>query len=426
MRIMLLGANGFIGRHVLTDLLAHGHEVVAVARSISGLENAFPGALFIELDLAAAVNASDWTPHLQGIDLIVNAAGLLRGPDMIAVHETMPQALYAAATRTGVRRAILLSAISARPEVRTDYAQSKLSGEAVLRSSGLAWTIMRPSLVYGDGSYGGTSLMRGMAGLPGFVPLPGDGDFSFMPIHVRDLAHALRIACEDSGFAGQTLEPVGPATMDLRILLGQYRNWLGFGQARFIAVPMPVMRLLGKIGDVIGNGPMATNSLVQMIAGNAGDSKAFERAIGFEPRSLETALRDRPAQVQDRWHARLFFLAPALKAVLVLIWVASALLGIFYGEAQADALVQALGWPGSLADPLRLGGSVLDLGVAALVILDRRARWSTLAQLALVCGYTAVIGFALPQLWLDPLGPLLKNLPILIVILVHGAIGDKR
>lgn len=426
MRIILLGASGFIGRHVLAELLAHGHEVIAVARAIGALDNGFPDARFIEMDLAKALSEPDWTPHLEGVELIINAAGLLRGSAMTAVHETMPQALYAAAACAGVKRAILLSAISARPDVPTDYARSKLDGEAALRSSGLDWTIFRPSLVYGDGSYGGTSLMRGLAGQPAFVTIPGDGDFAFTPIHVRDLAHALRIACEDHGYAGQTLEPVGPTTMTLRELLAQYRAWLGFGRARYITIPMPVMRLFGRMGDLLGNGPIATNSLVQMIAGNAGDSKAFERAIGFAPRSLETALRDRPAQMQDRWHARLFFLAPALKAVLVLMWVASALLGLFYGAAQADALVHSLGWSPSLADPLRIGGSVLDLGIAALLILDQRASWSTLAQLVMVVGYTLVIGFALPQLWLDPLGPLLKNIPIIVAILIHGAIGDKR
>lgn len=426
MRIMLLGAGGFIGRHVLSELLARGHETVAVVRKREGLAEAFPGAEFVESDLAEALHEADWSRFLQGVDLIVNAAGLLRGPAMAAVHEAMPKALYAAAASAGVRRAVLLSAISARPDVPTDYARSKLAGEAALRSSGLDWTIMRPSLVYGDGSYGGTSLMRGMAGLPVCTPIPGKGDFPFTPIHVRDLARAVRIACEDDSFAGRTLEPVGPQTMDLSEMLARYRAWLGFGRARFVSIPMPVMRLFGRLGDLLGDGPMATNSLVQMVAGNAGDSKAFARAVGFEPRSLETALRDRPAQVQDRWHARLFFLAPALKAALVLMWVASAWLGFFHGAAQADELVRSLGWPASLADPLRIGGSLIDLGIAALLILDRRARWSTLAQLAVVTGYTLVIGFALPHLWLDPLGPLLKNIPVLAAILVYGAIGDRR
>jgi hypothetical protein len=80
----------------------------------------------------------------------------------------------------------------------------------------------------------------------------------------------------------------------------------------------------------------------------------------------------------------------------------------------------------ALAEPLRIGSSLLDLCLAAFVLIDRAARRSTLAQIIVVLGYSLLLGFALPALWLDPLGPLLKNFPILILILVHGAIGDKR
>ncbi len=338
----------------------------------------------------------------------------------------MPKAFIAAAERAGVMRVVLISAISARKDVPTDYATSKLAGEAALRGSDLDWTILRPSLVYGDGSYGGTSLMRGLAGLPFVVPLPGDGSFAFTPIHVRDLARSVRMACEGGLPARQTLEPVGPETLTLRDLLRRYRAWLGFGPARFVGVPMPLMRLLARIGDMLGSGPIATNSLVQMIAGNAGDSEAFARAIGFAPQSLGAALRDRPAQVQDRWHARLFFLALLLKATLVLMWLVSAWLGLAHGEAQTEAVVRSLGLPDSSADGLRIGSSLIDIGVGAQLLLERSAARSAVVQLAVVAGYTLVIGWALPGLWLDPLGPLIKNFPVMLAIAVYGVIGDKR
>ncbi len=426
MRILVLGAGGFIGRHLLSELAGHGHAVVALVRRAAGLAEAFPGIDFIERDLARMNQAADWAPLLAGIDVVVNAAGILRGPEMQVVHVDMPRALYAAAATAGVKAAVLLSAISARPDVATDYAQSKLAGEAALCASGLGWTLLRPSLVYGDGSYGGTSLMRGLAGLPWVMPLPGAGDFAFTPIHVRDLAKTVRIACEQEQFRGRVLEPVGPETLDLRALLSRYRGWLGLGRARFLAIPMPVMRLLGRIGDLLGDGPVATNSLVQMVAGNAGDSQAFAAAIGFQPRSLGAALRDCPAQVQDRWHARLFFLAPAIRFLLALLWLASAWLGFAYGAEPTADLVAALGLPAHWAGPLQIGSSLLDIVIAGLVLSDRSARVATMAQWVTVLGYTLVIGFALPGLWLDPLGPLLKNLPILGLILVHGAIGDKR
>jgi hypothetical protein len=280
-------------------------------------------------------------------------------------------------------------------------------------------------LVYGDGSYGGTSLMRGLAALPGFVPLAGKGDFAFTPIHAADLARTVRITCEND-FSGRTLEPAGPHTLTLRELLLTYRQWLGFGHAPTMSIPLPLMTLMGRIGDHLGNGPVSTNSLVQMIAGNGGDGDAFAQAIGFQPRSLADALRGHPAQVQDRWHARLFFLAPAIKAILVLMWLCSAVLGIIYGRPTTLALVDSLGLPTSLAGPLIWGTALLDTGIAWLVLIDRAARWSTPAQIITIIGYTVVIGFALPGFWLDPLGPLMKNVPVLALVLVHGAIGNRR
>ncbi len=189
---------------------------------------------------------------------------------------------------------------------------------------------------------------------------------------------------------------------------------------------MPVMRLLGRAGDLAGSGPITTNSLEQLVAGNAGDSAGFVDAAGFQPRSLADAMRDRPAQVQDRWHARLFFLAPAIRAVLVLLWLASALLGLASSSTATEAFVEAARLPPVAADALRIGTSLLDVAIAGLVLFDRRGQLSTLAQLVTVVGYTLVLGAVMPGLWLDPLGPLLKNVPILALILVHGAIGDKR
>ncbi|WP_439815989.1 SDR family oxidoreductase [Zavarzinia sp. CC-PAN008] len=426
MHILVLGAGGFIGRHVVADLLAHGHQVTAVVRRADGLAGIWPGVRLLPLDLARAIAAADWTPHLGGIDAIVNAAGLLRGPAMPAIHVAMPRALYAAARTVGIARVVLLSAISARADVATAYARTKLEGEAELRQSGLDWTILRPSLVYGDGSYGGTSLLRGLAALPVAVPVPGRGDFPFTPIHVADLARCVRLALTAPHLVRCTLEPVGPETMSLRDLLGRYRAWLGFGDLRILPLPLAVLRAIGAVGERLGAGPVASTTLEQMRAGNAGNPTAFAQAIGFTPRALDQALRDRPAQVQDRWHARLFFLAPALKAVLVLMWLASAWLGLTQGQAATVELVTALGLPLGLVAPLQLGSSALDIVIAGLLLLDRTGRWSTPAQVIVVVGYTAVIGWALPGLWLDPLGALMKNLPILVAILVHGAIADRR
>jgi hypothetical protein len=265
-----------------------------------------------------------------------------------------------------------------------------------------------------------------MAGLPWIIPVPEKGHFQFTPIHVRDLAQTVRLACEVGRFDNRVLEPVGPQTLSLRDLLERYRRWLGFGRARIAPIPMPFMRLFARIGDFLGTGPITTTSLNQMIAGNAGDSAGFAKAIRFQPRSLEAALQAQPAQVQDRWHARLFFLAPAIRAILVLLWLSSAALGLWAGEAATAHFVSAAGLSDGSANPLRIGTAMLDILVAGLVLTDSGGRRSTPVQLIVILAYTVVLGIALPRLWLDPLGPLLKNLPILVLVLVHGAISDKR
>src|SRR3546814_11865389 len=135
---------------------------------------------------------------------------------MEAFHIAMPRALYAAARAAGVRQAILMSAISARPDVPTDYARTKLAGEAVLRESGLDWTILRPSLVYGDGTYGGTSLLRGMAGFPFASPLPCLGDQALTPVTGDDLARSVVRPCRYPVFAGRPHDPDGPPPHHLR------------------------------------------------------------------------------------------------------------------------------------------------------------------------------------------------------------------
>jgi len=309
---------------------------------------------------------------------------------------------------------VLISAISACAGVDSDYARTKLAGERALKESGLHWTMLRPSLVYARGSYGGTSLLRGMAGLPLVIPIPGTGRQCFSPIHADDLAHAVRLSCEDDRFLNSMLEPVGPDTVTLRDLLGIYRGWLGLGSARFVAVPPRPLSLVAKLGDWLGTGPISSNSLAQLLAGNAGDCAAFAQTVGFTPRRLAAALEAEPAE------------APALKTVLVLLWIVSGILGLACGRSAAHTLAASLGLPGVWADPLWVGGSLLDLAMALLLVIDRRGAKAMIGQLLVVLGYTGLLSLALPVLWLDPFGPLLKNLPILLAILVNGVLSDRR
>jgi uncharacterized protein YbjT (DUF2867 family) len=423
LRILVLGAGGFIGRHIMAELLRSGHQPIGAVRRVTDFARAFPGVAAVACDLARDVSIGDWLPRVAGIDIVVNAAGVLSGAEMEAVHVTAPRALYEACAEAGVKRVVLISAISARPEVDTDYARAKLAGERLLQAGPLDWTILKPSLIVAKGSYGGTSLIRGLAGLPLFAPLVGDGHFAFSPLHAQDLARTVRVVCEEGRFSGQVLEPAGPEIISLRDLLSRYRAWLGLPPAPFLSIPMRFMRLLAGFGDRMGRGPISSNSLAQLIAGNEGDGQRFAREIGFTPRSLTQFMAEEPAEVQDRWHARLFFMAPVLKFALAAMWLFSGLIGLFTGLPLAQDVLATLGLPSGLAMPVVVLTCLIDLVICFLVLSGRKA---TAAQLIVIAGYTLVLTFALPSLWLDPLGPLLKNIPIVAAVLCHGVLREQR
>ncbi|WP_300301472.1 NAD(P)H-binding protein, partial [Ferrovibrio sp.] len=263
MRVLVLGATGFIGRHVTAALLRAGHEVVAAVRRPEEARRRFPGIATLACDLAADTDPAVWLPRLRGIDAVVNAAGLLRGRDIAAVHVEGPRALFAACALAGIRRVIHVSAISADREAGTDYARSKWQAEAELRRrDDLDWVILRPSLVWHQGSYGGTSLLRGLAGLPGLLLLPGDGKEQFQPIHADDLA---RVVCQlvgDSSLTRVTLEPAGPETLGLREMLPQLRQWLDLPPARLtLALPPSLIDAMAWLGEWFGRGPVSRNAL---------------------------------------------------------------------------------------------------------------------------------------------------------------------
>lgn len=431
MKILITGANGFIGGHILAGLRARDHDVIAAVRDPESLRRKLPGIEAIAVDFNCDTSVEDWRPRLEGIDAVINCAGVLhggRGQDIEAIHATTPIALFDACMASGVRRVVQISAISADADIGTEYALTKKRADDHLRSLPIDWTVLRPSLVYGDGSYGGTSVLRGLAGLPLVGPLVGDGTMAFRPLHIEDLVETSARVIAGERFARQTLEPVGPEIVTLRELVARYRAWLGLAPAIALPMPLPVMRVAARVADMAGGGPLGTVGLRQLLAGNVGHEPAgvFARAIGFAPRSLRDALARRPSQTQDVWHARLYFLRPLLRLALVVMWLGSAAVGLLApvaSYAAVDAVLTNLGLP---TRAVAIAFSVLDLLIAVALL----ARWNVhllaALQLVVVAGYTAVLTILAPSLWFDPFGALLKNVPILVTIGAWAVLEDER
>jgi hypothetical protein len=285
---------------------------------------------------------------------------------------------------------------------------------------------LRPSLVYAQGSYGGTSAIRGLAGFPCVTPLIGNGEQKFQPIHADDLAETVMRCLTDPSLARRTLDAVGPETVSLAEIVGRTRAWLDLPPARPLTMPHWVAAAAARIGDAVGRGPIRTTSLRQMEYGSVSDSHAFEAAIGFRPRTMTQAFLMAPSHVQDRWHARLYFLYPMLTATLAILWLGSGFAGLFNPPSGSDIIAGRLGVPAWLIPIAAPGFSILDIAVGAALIAGRWRRALGTIQIVVVGLYTLGLGWAAPSLWIDPYGALLKNLPVLAAIAAWMALGEDK
>lgn len=330
MRVLLTGATGFIGRHLLRALVGAGHDVVPAVRRPAETDGLLPRPAAIQADFNRMTTPDAWVPHLAGIEAVINCAGILQGrpgQSIDAIHARAPIALFQACDAAGVRRVIQISAISAEPGAGTGYAATKHAADAWLAATDLNWVILRPSLVYAQDAHGGTALFRAIAALPFLTPLPGDGRQQFQPIHMDDLTGAVVRILADPTVRQVTIDPVGPQPVTVRRLFADLRQWLGYPPVPAIPIPMLLMRIAARIGDVFG-GSLNTTAIRQVEYGNTGAVEPFIAATGIRPRGWLEGLNQQPARPQDRRQARLYFVKP-------LIWAALALLLLGFGLAAA-------------------------------------------------------------------------------------------
>lgn len=429
MRVLLIGANGFIGSHIAGALIESGQEVIAAVRRPGEFLLRFPGARAIRADLKRDTTPDAWIGRLEGVDAVVNCAGTLQsrfGQRVEAVHLLAPQALFEACRRCGVNRIIHISAVSADTKAGTAYARTKAAAEEALRGTDLDWAILRPSLVYAAGSYGGTSLLRGLAALPKFVPVVGSGEQPFRPIHAMDLAAGIGRILERPDVRRVTLEPAGPEVITLAALLRKLRTWLGLRPARIVRVPVPLAQAMARVGDLFGATTFNSTALRQLEFGNAGNPEEFVRLTDISPTSMDDWLLRQPSHVQDRWHARLYWLRIALRYVLAAFWIASGAIGLWPARPTVLTLLAFAGLSQAGAYTLMVATCTLDIIVGLAIAVRWRPKLLGTIQLLIVAGYTAALGVLAPEMWIDPFGTLVKNVPILVAITIWITLENDR
>jgi uncharacterized protein YbjT (DUF2867 family) len=430
MRILLIGASGLIGSAVAARLKRGGHEIVAVGRGGGAAVRRVPVERWVTLDLRDATAPEAWLPHLAGIEAVVNCAGVLQdsGRDSPGkVHREMPAALWQACGAAGVRRVVHFSALGVDRGGITDFSKSKIEGDEALAASDLDWVILRPSVVVGRAAYGGSALFRGLASLPVF-PRPAEAG-PVDVVQLDDVAETVARLLEPGGASRVALELAGPDRLGFAEIVAAYRSWLGWAPARSFAAPGWLMAFAYRTGDAIAwlgwRPPIRSTAGVEIRRGATGDNCAWRRATGIEPQSLADALAASPASVQERWFSRLYLLKPLAIGIFALFWLLTGLISLGPGYGRATYYMLA-GGGGALSEPSVVAGGLADIAIACAIAWRPTTKLGLWAALGLSLFYIVAGTILLPELWADPLGPMMKIWPILALNLLCLAILDER
>jgi uncharacterized protein YbjT (DUF2867 family) len=432
MRVLVTGGYGLIGSAVLARLQREGHTLVGGGRDLQAARRRFPYCGWIATDFRKLTQPDDWTPLLAGIDAVVNCVGVLQDgirDDVRRVQADATIALFAACEAAGVRRVVHVSAIGAEEGAPSDFARSKAAAENDLALRDLDWVILRPALVLAPAAYGGTALLRAVAAFSFITPLVV-GEARVQIVGIDDLTETVAFLLREGAPAKVRWDVAHPEVYRLRDIVVAMRGWLGFPSGPAVPLPRWKTSAISRCADALGwlgwRSPARSTALAQLSAGVVGDPAGWMAATGIEPTSLAETLARYPAGVQDRWFARLYLLKPIAIGGLALFWIATGLLALGPGWDAALGYLEVAGFKPGLAETTLVVGSLFDIAVGLLLLWQKAARGTLVVMLVATVGYLIVGTIAAPGLWLDPLGPFTKIVPMLLATLFALAIIDER
>jgi uncharacterized protein YbjT (DUF2867 family) len=409
MRILLVGAAGFIGRHLLDALVLAGHSVVATRRQLR--TTPLPGVEWRPLDLLELAERPDTFPWPTGIELVINASGELSSDAQHLQHLQRDGAcaLFELARRHGAA-VLQISALGAGEHPDVPFLSSKAAADERLLALGLSAVVLRPSLVVGPGGASSEWLQR-LSPLP-LIPLLNN-QARLQPVHVDDLCATVLALLRQWPAQPCVLPLVGPQSLTQGALIDQLRQAQGWAPARYWPVPAALARLGAALGERLGWTALNRQTLHLSAHDNCAEPDRLADACGYRAAPLASRLKHWPLPA----HSLALALQPLAIAVLALIWLGTALVCLGPGFDWGLRIMAEAGITGLPARLAVIGGALLD-GALGLALLSRRWRSRALqAQIGLMLVYSLVISLLLPHYWFDPYMALGKNFAVLLLSL---------
>ncbi len=285
--IVVLGGSGFVGRALVTRLLAQGERVRVLSRSADTRARTPAGA---ELLIGDVFDEEFLHRAFTDADAAINLVGILneRGDDgkgFRKVYVELADTMIAAMKTSGVRRLLQMSALHAG-DGESHYLKARGVAEALVRASSLDWTLFRPSVIAGPGD----GLFCRFAQLLRFAPgLPiGRANARFQPVWVGDVVEAFIRALDDDATIGHRYDLVGPEKMTLAEIVrltAQTKGW-----TRFV-VPLPGVfgRIQAEVGEHLPGKPISRDNWRSLQRDSISDDNGLPK-LGIAPTDVRGKL----------------------------------------------------------------------------------------------------------------------------------------
>lgn len=291
MKIFVTGGNGFLGKGMTSALLDAGFEVRGQVRG--NRKPIFGEDRGVERFTTNEMLAGRFAQGMQDCLAVFNLVGIIRefpgqGVTFRKAHPEFTRLLTDACKMAGVKRYIHMSVLAVDSGLNIPYNTSKLESEAIVRESGLDWTILRPSLIFGPGDRFAVEFADWMRrGVP--IPLIGKGDYQLMPVSRNDLCRGMVEIIENDASFGQTYNIGGPLRQTYLEILRVIEKAAG-RKARLVKVPAPLIiagaRILGRFPWF----PATADMIRQLISGSLTEETEFWKVTGITPKSLSEEL----------------------------------------------------------------------------------------------------------------------------------------
>jgi NADH dehydrogenase len=295
--ILITGATGYIGRHLVARLVALGERPRCLVRDIDRAKRLLP-ADKVELVQGATTSPDTLGVAIQGVDTIVHAAFLTADRKQSTGNEyekTNVQGtanLIKVAKKAGVKRIIEIGGLGTKPDKPGSYMQGRYLAEKMLKESGLDWTIIQPSVLFGKNA----PFIKGLVDLirtSPVVPLIGGGKTMFQPIYVEDVVTVLiKVLQDPAGTTNRTYTIGGPAyysfTQIIDVLLKTMHK-----QRIKAPAPTPLVGVGAAVMEAVLQKPPLTKAAMTLFSfDNITDLKSVERDFGFTPMSFTTYMKE--------------------------------------------------------------------------------------------------------------------------------------